>query len=634
MTSRLDRLFLLLDSGSTPLTRKAAALQLGEVQKLHPHELNNLLIKVRNYLHSSSWDTRIAASQAVEAIITNVPLWFPNGIIVKKEEDALEKDQQTDECRMIFDRYDINMVIKCGHNLLASELKNYDETESFKSTDSPLDRNEKIAQMKKSLNQKLGLTYLENDFISNSDLEVRNEINYTNSNGNNDNILIDDFITKATGRTLKRTLSKTKIIDPGSGLNSTENSNDSTMLNNKKIKVEPKEEPNESIILNENENTQDGNEWPLAWFSDELMNDLLNPQWEVRHGSAIGLREIVKLQGRCGGRLNTASAKQQDNLNQLWLEDLSVRLLTVLALDKFGDYVSDQVVAPVRESCAQVLGLIIKFLSVDGVVSVLKILLQLLQCSKWEARHGGMLGVKYMLAVRRDMIEKLLPEVFEPVFNGLKDPEDDVSAVAAAALVPVKDDLMRLMPEKVPLVISFLWEALLVLDDLSSSTGDLLMLLSSLLTFKGLENEQHSLLAYDNDQLVKLIPRLWPFLFHSLSSVRKSVLESLLILSEKSSNSWLSSSILSDALRLLFQRSLIENHNSILELLYKVWLRLISKASYECLIDSTKNYMTGWIILMMHSHKLPIDPNTIPVWLELNHISTAQANNKFKFKIF
>lgn len=44
--SRLDRLFILLDTGTTPVTRKAAAQQLGEVVKLHPHELNNLLTKV------------------------------------------------------------------------------------------------------------------------------------------------------------------------------------------------------------------------------------------------------------------------------------------------------------------------------------------------------------------------------------------------------------------------------------------------------------------------------------------------------------------------------------------------------------------------------------------------------------
>lgn len=43
-----------------------------------------------------------------------------------------------------------------------------------------------------------------------------------------------------------------------------------------------------------------------------------------------------------------------EELHQLWLEDVS--LVCVLALDRFGDFVSDQVVAPVRETCSQVLG--------------------------------------------------------------------------------------------------------------------------------------------------------------------------------------------------------------------------------------------------------------------------------------
>ncbi len=40
---------MLLDSGTSPLTRKAAAEQIGAVQKLHPHELHNLLKKVTNH---------------------------------------------------------------------------------------------------------------------------------------------------------------------------------------------------------------------------------------------------------------------------------------------------------------------------------------------------------------------------------------------------------------------------------------------------------------------------------------------------------------------------------------------------------------------------------------------------------
>lgn len=56
MGDRLDRLFILLESGSSPVTRRAAAKQIGEVQKLHPHELHNLLSRLLVYLHSPVWD--------------------------------------------------------------------------------------------------------------------------------------------------------------------------------------------------------------------------------------------------------------------------------------------------------------------------------------------------------------------------------------------------------------------------------------------------------------------------------------------------------------------------------------------------------------------------------------------------
>lgn len=42
--------------------------------------------------------------------------------------------------------------------------------------------------------------------------------------------------------------------------------------------------------------------------------------------------------------------------HQSWLEDIALRLVCVLTLDRFGDFVCDQVVAPVRETGAQALG--------------------------------------------------------------------------------------------------------------------------------------------------------------------------------------------------------------------------------------------------------------------------------------
>lgn len=126
MSSRLDRLFILLDTGSSPVTRRAAALQLGEVQKLHPHELYNLLNKVQLYLRSSSWETRIAAGQAVEAIVKNVPMWDPTPVSVKKEEGECSVSQSG---RMKFAQFDVNKVLRHGDCLLGSEGKEYELNE-------------------------------------------------------------------------------------------------------------------------------------------------------------------------------------------------------------------------------------------------------------------------------------------------------------------------------------------------------------------------------------------------------------------------------------------------------------------------------------------------------------------------
>ena len=39
-------------------------------------------------------------------------------------------------------------------------------------------------------------------------------------------------------------------------------------------------------------------EWPLLPRVEELCQDLFSPDWCIRHGACMGLREIVKLQGQ------------------------------------------------------------------------------------------------------------------------------------------------------------------------------------------------------------------------------------------------------------------------------------------------------------------------------------------------
>ena len=47
------------------------------------------------------------------------------------------------------------------------------------------------------------------------------------------------------------------------------------------------------------------------------------------------------------------------------------------------------------------------------------------------------------------MTDRILPAVLPSLFRGLQDVDDDVRAVAAAALVPVAQDLVRLLPQQV-----------------------------------------------------------------------------------------------------------------------------------------------------------------------------------------
>ncbi|XP_023219948.1 TATA-binding protein-associated factor 172-like, partial [Centruroides sculpturatus] len=146
-------------------------------------------------------------------------------------------------------------------------------------------------------------------------------------------------------------------------------------------------------------------EWPFQSFCDELTQDLFSLSWEIRHGAATALREIVRIHGKGAGKTTDTPSDQVELVNQIWLEDLALRLLCVLALDKFGDYISDQVVAPVRETCAQALGAVLSIMWHSGVEGVLQVILELLKRHEWEARHGGLLGLKYLLAVRQVILK-------------------------------------------------------------------------------------------------------------------------------------------------------------------------------------------------------------------------------------
>jgi TATA-binding protein-associated factor len=54
----------------------------------------------------------------------------------------------------------------------------------------------------------------------------------------------------------------------------------------------------------------------------------------------------------------------------------------------------------------------------QDVGRVLDIILMFTQREEWEVRHGGMLGLKYVVAVRRDLVEMILPQVLPAIIRG------------------------------------------------------------------------------------------------------------------------------------------------------------------------------------------------------------------------
>ncbi|KAM8924786.1 TATA-binding protein-associated factor 172 [Pelodytes ibericus] len=638
--SRLDRLFILLDTGTTPVTRKAAALQLGEVVKLHPHELNNLVSKVLLYLRSPNWDTRIAAGQAVEAIIKHVPQWNPSTRRKRElgsecsNEDSLQSD------RLSFDRFDISRLLKHGASLLGSAGAEF-EVQDDKTVE--IDPKERIARQRKLLQRKLGLDMgaaigmNTDDLFNDEDLDYMPTAVIINKPTLQAAEFIDsEFLPGMSNRQKNKAKRMAKLIAKQRSRDTTETnekSSDSTdgepeEKRRKVTNVVIDQPATDSKVLidkipDNSSPFDETNEWPLESFCEELCNDLFNPSWEIRHGAGTGLREILKVHGQSGGRVPDSTPEEMYQQHQDWLEDLTIRLLCVFALDRFGDFVSDEVVAPVRETCAQTLGVLLKHMNESGVLQTVKILLRLLTQEQWEVRHGGLLGIKYTLAIRQDLIKALLPKVLPAIIEGLQDLDDDVRAVAAASLVPVVDSLVKVQFKQVPFILSTLWDALLELDDLTASTNSIMTLLSSLLMYPQVQqcNIQQSLTI--------LVPRVWPFLRHTISSVRKAALETLYTLlstQDQNCSGWLIP-ILQEMLRHIFQICILESNQDILDLIHKVWQELIKKASVQFVVAAACPWMGIWLCLMMQPSHLPIDLNML---LEVKAKSKEKAGGKLR----
>ena len=159
---------------------------------------------------------------------------------------------------------------------------------------------------------------------------------------------------------------------------------------------------------------------------------MFNHQWEYRHGSCMVLNEsiqaLVNTHSENIAHETSATTETKKTKSIKFFEDILMRAVSVLLLDKFGDYSSGKVVAPVRQSAARIMSSVCQEATKSMVEQMLNVLIQLFPRTDWHGRHGIVLALRELfkqnLLIKKVAFEdfdirKLLIDIFD-------DPIDDV----------------------------------------------------------------------------------------------------------------------------------------------------------------------------------------------------------------
>ncbi|KAF9567569.1 hypothetical protein CPC08DRAFT_758154 [Agrocybe pediades] len=650
MTSRLDRLLLLLDTGSSPSVRNTAAKQLAQLAvksvvsdvtiveddvktgSIRQHiasndsqawaELLAVVARIIPFLHSKSFDSRTAASNALSQIFSLIPVWSPTNA-------PDTKPTTFDGCNAPeFPNFSVRDLVNQGKLLLASSGKEFIKPAGI------LTSTQEVRKARKDAMARLGLDFLEIDngdddmdldkeFAADMEMDTATSaigathiVDTTPSSpmdvcppesaakapspstrsvsptlpSPSTPVEVDTSALSARERNrLKRkrkpgnsafvapppqsagsryaaapagTSNKVRLVNPEDkqGSNSRLGSpalgaaSDKVVIDpSKGGAISPKSAKQSKALEVEN------GVWVWDGVVKVLEVDLFSAAWEVRHGAAMALRELLKAQGKTGGMRDNLSLEENEIAHERWCNDLAAKFLCIFVLDRFSDFVSDQVVAPVRETVSQTLASLLIHMPRRSLLHVHSVLLQMIrqdfivELDKkamkdndrghiWEVRHAGLLGIKYEVAVRSDLFDQplikhedevemengksILRGVVEAAILGLGDRDDDVRSVAASCLLPVAEHIVHRLPDSLEEILIVLWNCLCDMkDDLSSSVGVVMDLLGKLVGY----DEVIQLLAKEGASLPlpTLAQTLFPFFRHTIPNVRLAVVKTL-----------------------------------------------------------------------------------------------------------
>ncbi|KAH8102965.1 SNF2 chromatin remodeling protein [Cristinia sonorae] len=764
MTSRLDRLLLLLDTGSSTSVRTTAAKQLaqlaaksiisdvaiveedGKAPRQHVgvgdpsawSELMAVVARILPYLHSKSHETRTAASVALSQIFSLVPVWLPS-----PDCDGKTPGEAASFPAPEFPTFSVRELMEKGTPLLASSGKEFVKPTGI------LGSSSEVKKARKEAMGRLGLDFLESVGATDdmdiekeladedADVDMENGNGITNgSNGTNgangaqregslpvspteaiklesrespvpasSNSPTPAATTPApedTGALSARERNRLKrkgragtsafvpAPPPTQGVNSKYTPVPGGQGNKARLvarddqappikRADTPKSPNEAssdkvivdpskggaVVPKAEKQSKALEVQPGCWVWDGLAKilevDLFSLAWEVRHGAAMALRELLKLQGKYGGMRAGLSWEENEIAHEKWCNDLAVKFLYIFVLDRFGDFVSDQVVAPVRETVSQTLASLLLHMSRRSILHVHSILLEMIRQDfplvlkpsarpqgrkldvghVWEVRHAGLLGIKYEVAVRADLVEpgkvdstdnldsrEVLRGVVDSAVLGLGDRDDDVRSVAATCLLPIAEHLVEQLPDELSRVLAVLWSCLSDMkDDLSSSVGAVMDLLGKLVAYDKVIN----IIADGSisEPLSVLAPTLFPFFRHTISNVRLAVVKTLHSFMSVSSlpKNWITLPFM----RLLLQNLIVEERPDIRQATLSAWRMVLS------ILRATPGWMESvltqqlqleWYAVLMMPLGMPLDVSSFydPLDLTGRHDAPERHN--------
>eukprot|EP00127_Corallochytrium_limacisporum_P006167 Clim_evm6s220 gene=Clim_evmTU6s220 len=652
MSTRLDKLLGLLDSGSNASTRKAAADQIGEIARQSPYDAQNLLLRVQGYLGSPKQETRAAAIQAVDAIAKAVPVWTTSGSDVKQESDsgtAIESDADVlallSAGKLSATDIDLEAILANAKPLLASGGVAYEVVSG------ELKDEERMKQQREILLERLGLKsedkemkhlsrFVNIDSIATEeDIKMAQETAGTAFKKGGKNLEdLESAMTKDTEdrmsirqrhmarRAQKKKKVRSELESAFGAISKDSGKDDGSGAVGGAATVKYEDGSDSTIVFS------DVDDWPFMGFTELLCHQLFHKNWEIRHSCAASLRSIVRKHGVTAGQMADIPKKWLQRATQIWLEDVCMRVVCVLALDQFGDYVSDLAVAPVRETAGQLLGVISKYLDDDLILLVVRHLTTLLSREDWDARHGGALGLKYVFAVKAQLAEKeedakgakteLRTKMIEismaTLERRLLDDDDDVRTVVADAMRYLVDGIIddSYTTER---VVATLWDTLDNLDELTVSTAASMRVLAEFIV-KYYQTKEHK----TDNNLSSLLPRIYPFLRHSSSEVRKAAIKTLSrivnlnlenagLKSEDGNEdvkpgisegvdsslftAWYNDHVV-DLLNHVFQCLLLEADDEIYNEAEQVWRNIKIICDIDCLQNGVRQNIRRWLLLL------------------------------------